>query len=92
MDNKDLGKTQITPKIRLSSAAIYYEHQNRYQVETWVFSDDKSAQRSRQFIHGSDYGPLDQEWVDTSSLCEKARTFHRRASRVLLKKHGEINN
>ena len=80
--NKDLGKTQITPLVRVSSAAIWYEHENRYQVETWVFSDDPFSP-SRMFIHGSSHGDILE---DEDSLVVRAKTFHRRASNMLLKK------
>ncbi len=53
LPNINLGKTQITDKIRVSSAAIFYEawFGDYYQLETWIFSDDKELQRSRQVIH-----------------------------------------
>ncbi len=50
-----LPKTQITDKIRVSSAAIHYPHDafgERWQFETWIFSDDP-RQCSRHVIHGS---------------------------------------
>ena len=52
--NVDLGKTKITDKIRVSSAAIFYDmgHFVYYPFETWIFSDGP-AQRSRQVIHGT---------------------------------------
>jgi hypothetical protein len=56
LPNIDLGKTQITDKIRVSSAAIYYDGMwfgNYYQLETWIFSDDKERQESHQIIHGT---------------------------------------
>lgn len=62
MESVDLGKTQITDKIRVSSAAILYAHEPwgpRWQVETWIFSDDR-RQASRQIIHGSVSHPPEQ--------------------------------
>lgn len=55
LPNIDLAKTQITPKIRVSSAAIFYKFWagDYYQLETWVFSEDKEAQQSKQVIHGT---------------------------------------
>jgi len=52
--NIDLGKTQITPTIRVSSAAIFYDlgHLQYFQYETFIFSKDPS-QRTIQQIHGT---------------------------------------
>lgn len=52
--NIDLGKTQITPDILVSSAAIFYDEWfgKRWQVETWIFSHD-ARQLNVQVIHGS---------------------------------------
>lgn len=69
--NFNIVATQITELIRVSSAAIYYEHENRFQVETWIFSSDP-IQKSRQFIHGSSYEDVSMKLVDY------AITFHRR--------------
>jgi hypothetical protein len=54
--NISIIHTRITDKIRVSSAAIYYDEYfgDRYQYETWCFSDDP-RQRSFQVIHGSYY-------------------------------------
>lgn len=51
--NIDLGKSQITASIRVSSAAIYREDWwgRWWLVETWIFSDDP-RQKNRQIIHG----------------------------------------
>lgn len=56
--NRDLGKSQVTPWLRISSAAIFYDEiwGQRYQYETWVFSEDKERQRSVQVIHGNSSG------------------------------------
>lgn len=51
--NLDLGKTAITDKVRVSSAAIFYENnffRNYYQLETFIFSDDE-RQKTRMIIH-----------------------------------------
>lgn len=52
--NISIIHTRITDKIRVSSAAIYYDEAfgDRYQYETWCFSGDP-RQRSFQVIHGS---------------------------------------
>ena len=71
-NNFNIASTQITPQIRVSSAAIWYDHENRYQVETVIFSDSED-QRTRQFIHGSTCG---EDGID--ELTEYAQTFHRR--------------
>lgn len=82
LPNIDLGKTKITDKVRVSSAAVFYEFWagDYYQLETWVFSGDKSVQQSKQVIHGT----CGSEIPD--SLIEKTKTFHRRASKLLIKK------
>lgn len=72
--NANISATQITDLIRVSSAAIFYEFENRFQVETWIFSSDPNY-RSRQFIHGSCHED-DAEVLFT--LGHYARTFHRR--------------
>jgi hypothetical protein len=56
MRNCRILHTQITPKIRVSTAAIwydplYYSPNGHFQYETWCFSDDPQ-QRSFQVIHG----------------------------------------
>lgn len=49
--SENLARTQVTPLIRVSTAAIDYEEPfPREQLETWIFSDDP-RQRSRQIIH-----------------------------------------
>jgi len=55
LPNIDLGKTQITPEIRVSSAAIFYKSWfgDYYQLETFIFSDNNELQKSRQVIHGT---------------------------------------
>ena len=78
--NFNISSTQITPLIRVSSAAIWYDAENRYQVETLVFSDD-ARQPFRMWIHGS--VPGDLRPVDTDRIYKTAVTFHRRVSRLL---------
>lgn len=53
----DLGKTIVTDKIRVSSAAIFMSaHFGKYtQYETWIFSDDPK-QKNHQIIHGTSPG------------------------------------
>lgn len=52
--NFNIASTIITDKIRVSSAAIFYEEffGNYYLLETWIFSDDPTI-KSRQIIHGT---------------------------------------
>lgn len=81
--NQDLGKTQITDKIRVSSAAIYYNEWEgeRYQYETWIFSSDE-RQKSTQAIHGSSFifdGEMDENMV------EKTKEIHTHISNNMLK-------
>ena len=70
MDNKlpniDLGKTQITDKLRVSSAGIFYEAHfgDYYQLETWIFSEDKSVMRSQQIIHCTTERRIPQKRID----------------------------
>ena len=71
-NNFNIASTEISPQIRVSSAAIWYGHENRYQVETFVFSKSEE-QPTRQFIHGSMIG---EDGIDY--LTEYAQTFHRR--------------
>ena len=71
-NNLNIASTRISPLIRVSSAAIWYDHENRYQVVTFVFSDSQE-QRTRQFIHGSTCG---EDGID--ELTKYAQTFHRR--------------
>jgi len=80
--NIDLGKTQITDKIRVSSAAIFYEEWfgKRYQFETFIFSNDKEAIRTKQIIHGSDRGEFSEK------LAAKTRKIHNYISNNLLQK------
>jgi len=56
--NYDLGKTQITDNVRVSSAALWREEFGGYfLVETWCFSEDP-RQRSFQIIHGTPAGSI----------------------------------
>ena len=52
MKNFNIDHTEITPTVRVSSAAILYEAEHRFQVETIVFSKDE-RQPFRMWIHGS---------------------------------------
>lgn len=80
MNNIDLGKTKITDKIRVSSAAIWYEWYNYYQLETWIFSEDKDVQKSRQIIHCTTGSEIPQMSID------KAKKIHQQISYNLIKK------
>lgn len=80
--NIDLGKTQITESIRVSSAAIFYDEWfgKRYQIETWIFSDDKRL-KSRMFLHFSHHDKnIPQKHKDLVTR------FHNRISKILKSK------
>lgn len=83
-NNFNLAATTITAKIRVSTAAIYYESQDRFQVETWIFSQGEEL-KSRMFIHGDVHGEITPE----DKICDFARTFHRRISRKLVREFGD---
>ena len=69
--NIDIAKTQITDKIRVSSAALFYEELfgSFYQYETWVFSDDPK-QPSKMVIHGTYHELNDQLETKTKIIHE----------------------
>lgn len=73
-ENIDLGKTQITDKIRVSSAAIFYDEVfgRRYQIETFIFSDDPKIS-TQQIIHGDCYpfNPLSRYVLN----CQKVHEY-----------------
>jgi hypothetical protein len=75
--NIDLGKTQITDLIRVSSAALHRDEWfgSYWLVETWVFSDDP-RQRTFQVIHG-DCTSMYGERPPHPELCDEARKIHR---------------
>ena len=85
--NKDLGKTRITNDIRISSAAIFYEHtswgQPYFQYETFIFSDNPSkGVKTRMFIWGTSSGKeISNKYIQ---LTERA---HRRISKIMLNKN-----
>lgn len=81
----DLGKTQITDDIRVSSAAIWYDQPwfgSYYQVETFIFSNDKDKQRQVMVIHGTTSGDKVPQW-----LIEKCAKVHNSMVKGLTKKH-----
>lgn len=80
----NIKSTKINPWIRVSSAAIWYDHENRFQVETFIFSDNPDLVKNRQFIHGSTIG---NDGID--ELTETAMKFHRRAVRFLVAQLGK---
>lgn len=84
--NIDLGKTQITPSIRVSSAALYREDwpADYWLVETWIFSDDPH-QESRQIIHG-DASPSCSKRLE--ELSAKARKVHAQIASNLMQKYN----
>lgn len=78
--NIHLGKTKITDKIRVSSAAIWYEWYNYYQLETFIFSDDKELQKSRQIIHCTTGSEIPQRYID------EVKKIHKQIADNLIKK------
>ncbi len=81
MKNFNIDHTEITPTVRVSSAAIFYEAEHRFQVETIVFSKDE-RQPFRMWIHGSVHE--DSDFSET--VFSRCKTFHRRVSIMLAKK------
>lgn len=81
--NIDLGKTQLNEKMRVSSAAIFYENSffgDYYQYETWIFSDNP-LYKSRMFIWGTSHG--DKIFDKYKGLTMRA---HARISKIMLEK------
>ena len=74
--NIDLGKTQITDNVRVSSAALHrVEWQGSWWlVETWIFSDDP-RQRNVQVVHG-ECSSMNGERPPREELCATARRIH----------------
>lgn len=67
----NIQATEITPGIRLSSAAVHYDEMwgERWQYETWIFASHTIP--SRQTIHGSASAP-------NRRLEDIAKKYHRR--------------
>ena len=88
--NIGLGKTQITEQIRVSSAAIFYEHTDwgipYYQYETFIFSDDPKF-KTRMFIWDTSGGK-----DINKNLSELTKRAHRRIAKIMLSKNlKELN-
>jgi len=85
--NVDLGKTQITDKIRVSSAALHHEeyHGSYWLIETWIFSDDP-AQENVQVIHGTP-SSMHGEKPPYERDCATARRIHAQMVAGLRRKH-----
>ncbi len=81
MKSFNIDHTQITPLVRVSSAAIYYAAEHRFQVETIVFSKDE-RQRFKMWIHGSVHEDSDF----SEKVFFRCKTFHRRVAKMLAKK------
>lgn len=80
MENVNMGNTQITDKIRVSSAAIFYGGNwfgSYFQYETFIFSDDPSF-KTRMFIWGAGGGVIEDKM---KALTERA---HKRVSKIML--------
>jgi len=73
--NFNIKSTIITDLIRISSAAIWYEYDNRYQIETWIFSSDERY-KSTQVIHGSWHGDIGKR----NPMIKYAKTFHEKVA------------
>jgi len=87
MKNIDLGKTQITDLIRVSSAAIFYEEHfgNYFQYETFIFSKDPN-QKTHQIIHGTC-------WSEPSEkLAAISKKVHNYIANNLTKQYETLNN
>lgn len=88
MENLDLGKTQITNEIRVSSAAIFYEYNSwggsYWQYETFIFSNNKDKFKTRMFIWGTSIGETSSEKMKVIT-----RRAHDRISKVMLSKQWE---
>lgn len=87
IQNINLGKTQITDKIRVSTAALHREEYfgSYWLIETWIFSDDPK-QKNTQIIHGSP-SSMNGEKPPCEKICEKARRIHAQISDSLRKKY-----
>jgi hypothetical protein len=73
-DAVDLGKTQITDKIHISSAALpRSDFGGWWLIETWIFSDDP-RQRNVQVVHGECF--LHVGCPPNQDICNKARKAH----------------
>lgn len=92
MQSVNLARTQITPLIRVSTAAVAYPHErwggSRYQVETFIFSDDP-RQRVHQIIHGSQSCGESEPFLEECRLVEEARHVHARIAANLLAKFAQ---
>lgn len=83
LPNVDLGKTRINREIRVSSAAIFYGNNwfgDYYQLETFIFSHDSTI-KTRMFIHFTTGREIPERYK------ELVKSFHRRISKILLKKY-----
>jgi hypothetical protein len=76
--NFNIRTSIVSEDVYVSSAAIYYEHEDRFQVETIIFSKDP-RQRFRMFIHGSVFG----EVLPDDKILETAVVFNRRVTALL---------
>lgn len=89
MKNIDLGKTQITEQVRVSSAAIFYKSPffgDYYQFETFIFSEDKGVQKSRQIIHGTTWN------INHNFLLQQTKKVHAYVSNNLTRKFNTTLN
>lgn len=83
--NLDLGKNQITEKIRVSTAALYRDDLPHpyWLIETWIFSDDP-RQKSHQVVHGTPSAMGAVNYYDVMY----ARKIHKIITNNLRNRHG----
>lgn len=88
--NHNIASTQITEDIRVSTAAIYYDEWfgERWQIETFIFSNNKTLQKTRMIIHGSESNE-DRVLNKSGNLIEKAIKVHNYISRNLISEFCE---
>lgn len=90
--NKNLASTIITDKIRVSTAAIYYDEWfgERWQIETFIFSKDERVKTSQVNIYGSLYN---EDYVNNpeTRMIKNAIKIHNYISNNLSIKYGNEN-
>jgi hypothetical protein len=87
MENKNIGATKITDKIRVSTAAIAYIGNwfgDYYQYETFIFSGDPNF-KTRMFIWGTSGGD-----ELSKKYCELSERAHRRISKIMMGKFNQF--
>ena len=88
--NKNLASTIITNKIRVSTAAIYYDEWfgERWQIETFIFSEDERIKTSQVAIHGN--VSSEEDVIESKGkIIEKAIKIHHYISHNLLNNYDK---